>query len=71
MHKMNPRKLLNSKWTAISPQHKEKHFIVSEVEFDEEGRITLCIIEAVMTKRAIEVDWRTLKEGDMWKVGWR
>ena len=35
MNKINPKKLLNSKWTAVKPTNKEKHFLVTEIEFDE------------------------------------
>ena len=37
MNQINPKKLLNSKWTAVKPAHKEKHFLITEIEFDEEG----------------------------------
>jgi len=37
LNKINPKKLLNSKWTAVEPKKREKHFMVTEVEFDEEG----------------------------------
>ena len=71
MNKINPRKLLNSKWTAVKPENKEKHFMVIEVEFDEEGVVILCCIEAVMTKRAFEIDWTTLKDPSCWLYGWK
>ena len=35
MNRINPKKLFRSKWTAVSPMKKEKHFMVTEVEFDE------------------------------------
>ena len=28
---LNPRKLLHSKWTAVNPQDKEKHFLVTQI----------------------------------------
>lgn len=71
MHKINPKKLLNSKWTAVSPKHKEKHFMVTDVEFDEEGQVLHCIIEAVLTKRAVEIQWFDLKDEQEWAFGWR
>ena len=39
MNKINPGKLLGSKWMAVKPSNKEKHFIVSEIEFDEEDLV--------------------------------
>ena len=32
----HPKKLANSKWTAVLPQQREKHFIVVAVELDAE-----------------------------------
>ena len=71
MNTINPKKLLNSKWTAVTPAHKEKHFIISEIEFDEEGLVVLCTIEAVMTKRIIAINWHDLKDETVWVHGWR
>ncbi len=53
MNQINPRKLLGSMWTAVTPRNKEKHFLVSDVEYDEEGTVTSCTIEAVMSKTSI------------------
>lgn len=71
MNKINPKKLLNSKWTAVNPEKKEKHFLVSEVEFDEEGVVVSCCIEAVMSKRLIPINWRDLKDESNWTHGWK
>ena len=71
MNTLNPKKLLNSKWTAIRPVHKEKHFLVTEVEFDENGVVVRCLMEALMTRRAFEISWRDLKNTDAWIAGWR
>jgi tryptophan-rich hypothetical protein len=71
MNALNPKKLLNSKWTAIKSANKEKHFLVTEVEFDQDGVIIHCLIEAIMTRRSFTIDWRTLKNSDRWMNGWR
>ncbi|RVU32741.1 TIGR02450 family Trp-rich protein [Neptunomonas marina] len=71
MHRINPKKLLHSKWTAVKPVNKEKHFLVTEVEFDEEGQVVHCLIEAVMSKREISIDWRSLKDQAYWRQGWK
>jgi len=71
MNQINPTKLLHSKWTAVTPQNKEKHFLVTEVEFDEERVVVSCTLEAVMSKRAVSIDWRELKKSDIWKQGWK
>ena len=71
MNSINPKKLLNSKWTAKHPINKEKHFIVVKVVFDEdESSVVSCIVEAVMTKRSFDIDWRLLKT-DSWLMGWK
>ncbi|WP_339899334.1 TIGR02450 family Trp-rich protein [uncultured Gilvimarinus sp.] len=71
MNKINPKKLLNSKWTAVTPVDKEKHFIVTEVEFDEDDEVILCVLEAVFTKRANPIDWNDLKDDSRWAFGWK
>ncbi|MEH6559146.1 MAG: TIGR02450 family Trp-rich protein [Oceanicoccus sp.] len=71
MNSINPKKLLNSKWTAVIPANKEKHFIVSEVEFDEGDVVVLCCVEAVMSKRVISIDWHDLKDDSCWLYGWK
>lgn len=68
---IHPKKLLNSKWTAVTPAHKEKHFMITNVKFDEEGNVEQCLIEAIMTKREEAINWRTLKDTSQWKQGWK
>ena len=55
----------------MAPGNKEKHFIVSEVEFDEEELVTSCSIEAVMSKRSISVNWHELEDDSNWIHGWK
>ena len=71
MNKINPKKLLGSKWTAVTPVNKEKHFMVTEVEFDDEGVVISCSIEAVMTKRLMLLNWEDLKDDRSWVHGWK
>ncbi|QIR15510.1 TIGR02450 family Trp-rich protein [Shewanella aestuarii] len=71
MNKINPAKLLNSKWTASKPMHREKHFLVSEIEFEEDGSVLSCQLEAVMTKNAYLIDWTELKNNNKWVQGWK
>ena len=68
---INPRKLMNSKWTAVKPARKEKHFIVTEIEFDDEGAVTACMIELVRSKRIVPIQWQELKNQDQWIQGWK
>ena len=71
MNQINPRKLLNSKWTAVNPTRREKHFVITEVEFDEDGAVIHCLIEAVISRRAEPIDWQALKDRNRWLQGWQ
>lgn len=71
MNRINPGKLLLSKWTAAHPQHREKHFLVTELFRDEEGTVLQVELQAVLTKRSQRMDWQTLKNSDTWKLGWQ
>lgn len=71
MNRINPRKLLNSKWTASKPLNKEKHFLIVKLAFDDAGlAVQECVIEAVYSKRQINIDWQELKDEERWKTGW-
>jgi len=67
---INPAKLPLSKWTATQPANKEKHFLVSKVIKDEQDFIVGCILEAVLTHKEYQIDWRELKNTDLWSIGW-
>ena len=69
---LSPKKLLLSKWTAVHPIQKQKHFLVSKVILPEQpdGVIDLVEIEAVMTKQARLIPWRDLTDPQVWKQGW-
>ena len=60
MNRLNPRKLLLSKWTAAHPQNREKHFLVTELICDEEGTVLEVELQAVLTQRAERLDWQIL-----------
>lgn len=71
MNRINPRKLLLSKWTAASPQNREKHFLVTELLCDEEGTVLEIELQAVMTKRSQTLAWQTLQNDQSWQMGWK
>jgi tryptophan-rich hypothetical protein len=71
INKVNHKALINSKWTKVNVVNKEKHFIITKVEFDDEQKVTDCIIEAVMTHNEYTLDWRELKIGEKWRMGWK
>lgn len=71
-HALSPKKLLHTKWTAVTPTNKEKHFIVTKViEPMPPGSPVVSIeIEAVHSKRAQVIAWRELKDATQWRRGW-
>lgn len=71
MNRINPEKLLLSKWTAAHPQNREKHFMVTEVFLDEEGTVVAVELQAVLTRRNERMNWRTLENRDSWSPGWK
>ncbi|CRM36633.1 hypothetical protein [Pseudomonas sp. 37 R 15] len=70
MNRLNPGKLLLSKWTATSPKNKEKHFLVTELFRDEEGTVLEIELQAVMTRRSERLPWQALQNPESWKMGW-
>ncbi|MEB0047576.1 MULTISPECIES: TIGR02450 family Trp-rich protein [unclassified Pseudomonas] len=71
MNRVNPAKLLLSKWTAAQPQNREKHFLVTELFRDEEGTVLEVELQAVLTQRTERMAWQTLKNSDTWLLGWK
>ena len=71
MNKINHRMLLYSKWTAVAPLNREKHFMVVDVEYDDEGLVISTKIEAVLTKRVESIEWTSLNDSDQWLHGWK
>ena len=71
MNTFSSKKLLHSKWTKIESNNKEKHFIVTEIKFDEKGEVIECIIEAVISKKSKNIDLIELKNDKIWIQGWK
>ncbi|MES2821068.1 MAG: TIGR02450 family Trp-rich protein [Pseudomonadota bacterium] len=71
MTRLNPRKLLLSKWTATVPQDREKHFLVTELFCDEDGSVLEIELQAVLTQRSNRLDWRALQDAERWVQGWK
>ena len=68
---VNHRKLPNSKWTAVRPVNREKHFLVLDWVRDEDEVPTDEIhIEAVLTKVIRRIYWRELEDSAIWRIGW-
>ena len=71
-NQINPKKLRLSKWTAVNPKNKEKHFLVTKVIDPEQPKhlIELVVMEAVLTKRSFTMRWEDLTDATKWVQGW-
>jgi tryptophan-rich hypothetical protein len=69
---LSPKKLLLTKWTAVKPSHKRKHFLVSRVVLPElpEQAIEFVELEAVFDQHIRVIPWRELKDSEIWLQGW-
>lgn len=69
---LNANKLLHSKWTAVAPVNKEKHFIVIKVvEPATPGApVTEVELQAVHSQRVQVLPWRALQDAGAWRQGW-
>lgn len=71
MNRINPRKLLLSKWTAARPLHREKHFLVTELFCDDDGVVLDVELQAALTRRSERIHWQVLQDADHWLMGWK
>ena len=71
MNRFNPEKLLMSKWTATQPTQRERHFLVTRLIRTEDETIVGCELEAVISKKTYEIDWRQLQDSNRWVMGWK
>ena len=72
MNPLNPKKLLLTKWTAVTPIAKQKHFLVSRVIQPAlpTDPIELVEMEAVFSKATQTIVWRELQDDSVWLQGW-
>ena len=72
MNPLNPKKLLLTKWTAVKPMAKQKHFLVSRVIEPDlpTDPIVSVEIEAVFSKATQVIAWRELQDDSVWRQGW-
>ena len=69
---LSPKKLLLTKWTAVTPRHREKHFVVLRVIEPEPPsmRVEQVELEAVHSRRVHLLHWRELTDATLWRQGW-
>ena len=70
MNRIQKNKLLMSKWSAVQPKNREKHFIVTRVIDDDPADISV-ILEAIHSKAEYVLHWTALKDDSHWRQGWR
>lgn len=70
---LHPKKLLLTKWTAVHPVARQKHFVVSKVVLPAEPNapVEWVDIEAVHSGAVSRIPWRTLRDTAVWLQGWR
>lgn len=71
MNRINPSRLLNSKWTASCPEGRERHFIVTRLIRGEDDAIVGCELEALINRRCYRMEWRELRDSSTWIMGWK
>jgi tryptophan-rich hypothetical protein len=71
--RLSPRKLLLSKWTAVAPCDRERHFLVTQLVEPSTpgGPLEQVELEAVLTKRVYRLPWRELLDPAHWHQGWK
>lgn len=72
MNPLHPKKLLLSKWTAVAPVAKDKHFVVIKVLEPElpGAPVEWVELEALFSKRVQRLGWRELRDRAVWRQGW-
>ena len=72
MNPLNPKKLQLTKWTAVKPIAKQKHFLVSRViqPAVETDAVEFVEIESVFSKATQIIKWRELQNDSVWRQGW-
>ena len=72
MTPLHPKKLLLTKWSAVQPVAKNKHFLVSRVIEPEPPQVKIewIELEAVFSKTVTRIHWRELQDETRWRRGW-
>ncbi len=69
---LSPRKLLLTKWTAVTPRAREKHFMVVKlIDPEPPGSPVVAVeLEAVHSKSVRVLPWKELTNTTKWTRGW-
>ena len=71
MNQVNPKKVLDSKWTALLPKNREKHFVITRCSYSAPNKLDKVFLQAVLTGAVYEIAWRDLKDSNVWRIGWQ
>ena len=71
--RLSPAKLRLSKWTAVSPSRREKHWLVVAVHAPVPPALQpeFVDLEAVHSRRVVTLPWRALTDPARWLQGWK
>jgi tryptophan-rich hypothetical protein len=69
---LSPKMLLMTKWTAVKPRNREKHFVVPRVIEPEPPsmRVEQVDLKAVHSTQVYLMHWRELTDMSLWCQGW-
>lgn len=69
---LDPKRLLDSKWTASVPEHGEKHFVVTRVldATTAPARAPSVELRCLLTKRTRIVAQTDLLDPERWRPDW-
>lgn len=72
MNLLHPKKLMLTKWTAVKPIAKDKHFMVAKVIEPELPSVVVQWVEmeAVYSKTITRIGWQQLRDDTIWRQGW-
>jgi tryptophan-rich hypothetical protein len=66
----SPKNMVGSKWTALRPVNKEKHFVVSGQHKSSDETDSEFQIRSILTERIQAVKLSVLQDVTIWKRGW-
>ncbi|WP_208726504.1 TIGR02450 family Trp-rich protein [Corallococcus terminator] len=69
--RLQRERLVGSKWTAVQPREREKHFVVLRWVGEGDDPPQELELEALLTLRLHRVPWRALADREHWLSGWR
>jgi len=66
----DPQKRIGSKWTAMAPQHREKHFELIGVEKSGSSQSHKYLLRSILSGKVYPVEAEVLQDLNRWHKGW-